>query len=424
MASLPPLKPLLKTFRQPTWLAVFISAGMHGALFAASPSFSSSALTSWSNPGRLNRPHTVPLIELTSEERNRLPNFSDQSLSLFPEFNQEELFNFPTPSPPDIADPLSSAGLPQDWLTPSPFQRQPTQLLPPPSSIPLDPFTGALPPFPFPNQTPNPLTTGNSDVPSNLEELSEETATQSVDQAGEENAEQSTGAIANNPSLSSTGTTGLSKVSLDELERVEDLESWQIARGIRIPGSLNLEPGEPVNGAESEPSNQETQLSFNPPVIESIKKRLDAYTYHSEMTSEAVASEALTAWTAEVQTQSGIEDLQPDLVELSPIENPVRICLPQAPTAAMIGVLINPEGQIVDPPRLLKSTGYGALNNWAAQSLGQSLVAKEPSLENQNLENQDLFQIGYYQAFSFEIPINYDAENCVDRTRLIQSNGE
>lgn len=419
MASLPSLKsltPLLKTFRQPTWLAVFASAGIHGALFATSPSFSSSGLISLANPGEFTWPHTVPLVELTPEEQGRLPTFSDQSLSLFPDLNQDDLFNLPTTSPPSISDPfssdLSSGGLTQDWLAQSPFQRQTTQILPPPSVIPLEiPFTGALPPFPPLDQNPNSLTPDNSSDPSTSELTVGETAP-SVDESPPESPKQATGSTPNNqlqPPLS-VPPRRLTELRPDEINQIElDLESWQVYGRTQV--SLGPGPRESGNGLESESPNEGTQLSFNLPGSESLEARLEAYAYNAALTSEEAVSEALNAWTAEIQTQSEIEDLQPTLVEFPSIENPVRVCLPQVPASAMIGLLINPEGRIVDHPRLLKSTGYGALNNWAAQSLWRFL------------ENQDLSQIDSYQALSYEIPINYDAESCLDRTRLIQSHG-
>ena len=420
MASLPSLKPLLQTFRQPTWLAVFTSAGIHGALFAASPSFSSSTLTSWANPDGWNRLHTVPLVELTPEEQGRLPNFSNQSLSLFPDLNQEHLFNVPprpSPSPPNpLSTDLSTAGLTPDWLSQSPFRRQTTQILPPPSIIPLDinPFTGgALPPFPPSGLYPDPLASGNSNGQSRLESPVEEAA-QSVEEAPPENSEQAAATTTDDLASSPTRATPerISELRSEDLEqRVGDLDSLQIAGRINASSFLNPAPVNPDNAVELKPTDEVTTISLNP-VDESLEERLQAYAHKSEGTSEEAVIEALNAWTADIQDQSEIADLQPTLVELPPVDNPVRVCLPQEPTSAMIGILINPEGQIVDQPRLLKSTGYGALNNWAAQLLGQSLE-----------KNQDLSQAESYQALRFEIPINYDAENCVDRTRLIQPNG-
>ena len=448
MASLPSLEsltPLLKTFRQPTWLAVFTSAAMHGALFATSPGFSSSGLISLANPGDFNRPHTVPLIELTAEEQSRLPSFSSQSLSLFPELNQDELFDLSTTSPSNIADPfssdLSSALLPEDWSRQIPS-------IPPLLPIDPNPNLWGLPRLPSPTPNPNSLPAGNANAPSTSESPPVQT-TQVLE--GESLDTLQTGAISYNPAQSSVTAAELSEVRPDQLGGVEDLRNLQIAG--RTSGLLRLNPVAPGNGPELEPPTRGPKLSFNNPDRESLQARLQAYAYNAEGTGEEAASEAVTVWTAEIQDHSGIEDLQPTLVELSPIENPLRVCLPQAPTSVMIGVLINPEGRIVDPPRLLKSTGYGALNNWAAQSLGQYLEANGQSLESQDIgnqdignqdignqdignqdignqdianpdiENQDLFQDGFYQSFSFEIPIDYDAESCVDRTRLTQADG-
>ena len=420
MASLPSLKPLLQTFRQPTWLAVFTSAGIHGALFAASPSLSSSALTSWTNPAAWNRPHTVPLVELTPEEQGRLPNFSNPSLSPFPDFNQGDVFKLPTTSPPNLSTPfssdLSAGGLPQNWLGQSTLRQPSTQIFPPSSIIPLDinPLTG-LPPIPPHTSYPIPRISTPSNLQSRVGSPRGETppSTPPLAQDNTPPASSSTPSNQAQPTPNTSPERRLTRLNPDDINQIETgLDNWQADERVQV--SLSPDTGALENEPERlQDSGIQTNLSLNAPERESISDRLLGYVYKTELTSQEAATEAISAWTTEVQAQSDIEDLQPQLTELppikTPIENPVRVCLPQASTSAMIGILINPEGQIMGQPKLLKSTGYPVLNEWAAQSLGQSLA-----------ENPELLQIDSYQALQFEVPITYNSESCVDPTQLTQ----
>ena len=421
MASLPSFKPLLQTFRQPSWLAVFTSAAIHGALFAVSPSFSSSALTSWTHPSAWKRPFTVPLVELTPEEQGRLPSFSDQSFSLFPDFNPGDEFKLPTTSPPNLSNTfssdLSTNALPQDWLRQSPVQQPATQIFPPSSIIPLDinPLTG-LPPLPPARSYPNPLTSAPSNLQSTLGRTQTE-ANQSIQQTTPDLIEPPSPSPTSNQGQTAANTPPerrLTRLNPDDINKIEtDLSSWQGDGRVQV--SLSPNTGVPDNEPTIQDSGIQTTLSLNPPERESIKDRLNGYIYKAELTSEESVKQAISDWTADIQTQSEVEDLQPQLTELppikNPIENPVRVCLPQASASAMIGILINPEGEILSQPRLLKSTGYPVLNSWAAQSLGQSLA-----------DNPELLQVDSYQALQFEVPITYADETCVDPTQLTHPN--
>ncbi|MDJ0701669.1 MAG: hypothetical protein QNJ46_00165 [Leptolyngbyaceae cyanobacterium MO_188.B28] len=418
MASLPSLKPLLQTFRQPTWLAVFTSAGIHGVLFAASPSFSSSALTSWTNPGAWNRPHTVPLVELTPEEQGRLPNFSNQSFLLSPDLNQGDALNLPTTTPPNLPNPFSrnlpSNGLPQDWQEPSTF----IQTLPPLSTIPttLPPFGSLTNPTSSPYPNPLPL---RQPIPPTPLQRSIDAPTQSPETASSTNNQPTPPSNPSNqtqPAANVAPARRLPRFEPDNFNnRVTDLDGLQTDSELHI--SVNLDPGAQENEPTQQDAGIQTNLSFNAPERESIRDRLDGYAYKAELTSEEAAKEAIAVWTADVQVESAVEDLQPQLTELpaikNPIENPVRVCLPQASASAMIGILISPDGQIMGQPKLLKSTGYAVLNNWAAQSLGQALA-----------ENPELLPGDSYQALQFEIPIKYGEEICVDPNQLTQTQNQ
>jgi hypothetical protein len=66
---------LASNLKQPQWIAVILSLGFHGALFAAGPSFSSLNMNALGGDLPEAERRQVPLIELTPEEQSRLPIF-------------------------------------------------------------------------------------------------------------------------------------------------------------------------------------------------------------------------------------------------------------------------------------------------------------------------------------------------------------
>lgn len=105
---------------RPEGIAVLLSLVFHGILFAAGPSFSS--LQRSTSRDDLANPlaRKVPVVELTPEEQNRLPNFDGFDYSLAPH-QGNDLQSFPglqdltvAPTAPSKAlDPLDNLGLPK-----------------------------------------------------------------------------------------------------------------------------------------------------------------------------------------------------------------------------------------------------------------------------------------------------------------------
>ncbi|MEL6606013.1 MAG: hypothetical protein AAFP20_22600, partial [Cyanobacteria bacterium J06614_10] len=81
-----------------------------------------------------------------------------------------------------------------------------------------------------------------------------------------------------------------------------------------------------------------------------------------------------------------------------PDRQPLSLCLEQEPHDAEIGVLFDADGDIVDRPTVIRSTGYSALN----EQIQATVAAYEDFPSDRSSK-----------AYNFEIEIEYDDEACV-----------
>ena len=101
-------------------IAVLLSLAFHGVLFAAAPSFSSLQQATAQDDGSNPLARQVPMVELSPEEQNRLPDFNSFAYSLLPH-QENPLKPFPglsdlPPTSPSSGKSLNSLALPKDPL--------------------------------------------------------------------------------------------------------------------------------------------------------------------------------------------------------------------------------------------------------------------------------------------------------------------
>lgn len=103
--------------------------------------------------------------------------------------------------------------------------------------------------------------------------------------------------------------------------------------------------------------------------------------------------------------------VQVDGHEIGLHERTISLCLSEEPHDAEVGVVINAQGEVVDEPMIIRSTGYEALNN--------EIKAKVDAFEDfprdgeaSPTENRTL------KAYRFEVEVDYDAESCVSLADL------
>lgn len=360
----PRLNQLLKTARQPQWIAAFLSVGFHVVLFAAGPSFSGLSAAALGGSDPEGEARQVPLLELTPEEQSRLPDFSTPAYSLFPEGN-DDLFSLFPPSgdslPFDSDLPFdSSLSVPTPRLPSSSF---PTGISPylgssrPP--IVISPRRSTLPPIPRSSGLSGPPTAADSDA-----ETETPTAAAPGRPAGE---------------------------AADLMPEGNGSEN----------GSVNGANGESAPLAEAPTPGQASDL-------------LARLEYDDAQTSVDEVDIAKAAW-----RQSLRENLGDDIAEVEepivlPVTTPGRICMSPEPTNGLLGLVAVPNEAgdgLTLVTSVLKSTGYTLLNQRAEQALRG--LEQQTDEEGGALEPNTLYQV--------VLDVDYDSETCVSREALLQS---
>ncbi|MBD2258471.1 hypothetical protein [Pseudanabaena sp. FACHB-2040] len=363
----------LAVLRQPAALAAVLSVGVHGVLFGAAPRFSSLGMAALGGTEELSEQRNVPLIELTPDEQNRLPDFSSSAYSLFPGSGSPDSFELlPVPrsttpispiSPPPTGDNSFSA------LPPNPFAIGMSPYIPP-----SRPSITSLPPVvrqPSPSR-PTPAPGVAQPKPSGATpDTAPSTPTDST------------------PTAQSPGRNTPTEPGAEALLPPPESN-----------GSANS-PTEPLIAAGPEGSGQGT------PDRRDLSDQLQALAYNATGTTSEEAAAARQAWIASAQTQSAVPDL--DMTGSSEVEITYegRVCLSPEPVDGLIGVLVQPDGTLGDDPALLKSTGYRFLNEQAASAIAAS----------------DFPESAAPVAYEITVKVNYDSESCIDREQILKSRG-
>ncbi len=324
--------------RQPQWVAALVSVGFHGALFAVGPSFSTLQGMAQEAPGfgeDLER--RVPMIELTPEEQNRLPDFDSPAYSLLPEgFLPGDSDNLANLFPP-AGDRLGSSSFNPFPGGLSSVPRLPTSQSPLGAPITVSPFSSRLGrnsiviPPPAGGRR-NPPVPGNPDrTPAEQEE--------------------------SNTNASTPTTTAPS----------------------REPSAQDLRPREGDVATEDTPDspNDRDQAENVPPEVERSQDLIARVEYSSDLTTADEAERALASWTSTVAEQLGEDPVLAEDTFAMEVPYDLRICLTPEPGDGLLGFVLLPGEEpdtVTISTTVLKSTGYSFLNQSAAQSL-QALAA-------------------------------------------------
>jgi hypothetical protein len=347
---------------RPESIAVLLSLVFHGVLFAAGPSFSSlqkSVLTDdLGNP--LAR--KVPVVELTPEEQNRLPDFDGFAYSLDP--NQaDQLQSFPglkdftvTPTPPSKPlDPLSNLGFSQGGLGSSSL-----------GISPLPPNLGRSLFLPAPPLLPR-------------------------------------------RSYQSNGPTDTDRAIAAELAR-------RSQQNRPTPTPMPSSPSPTNQAANPSMGNNpaDTQPGGTNPLADRYRDLQARLRHSDEQTTDAEVSTASQDWLQSVQETLGETPLAtaPDPLTVE-VPYDLRICLTPPPAPGLVGLVRLPgeDSDTLDiSTTLLKSTGYPFLNETALEAVKTQANAVDPPLSVGTL----------YQVV---VNVNYDSKTCVSAETLLKSGG-
>jgi hypothetical protein len=411
-------RPSLSWLKNSSGIAIVASLAAHGLFFAFGPVFSKVSFAAFTNPelGDLTEERTVPLVQLSPAEQNRLPNFSAARFPLspngqLPPLNPPGLSSLPPTSgsrfpSPQGQLPGGSRGLPNSRLggrygsgSPSfgspglPTYRIPapsgrTRVVRPPApnspdlvgraGTPPSPGANGLPNLPGPNSADG--NRPNGDGSGNALDLDSLRNPQPGNNTGNNT----------NDSAPNTG-------------QASDLEPNSTAGN--TPDTSTPDATPPDTSTEDSPST-DTEVAANPdPNAEqqsAINRLIAQYRFDPADTSEGDAASNRSSWLAEAQTKVGEATLQQADVTI-PMDANIRLCVDNPPVDAAIGVLVGPDGKRIGDPVLLRSTGYERLNQAALQSIGgQSFEASDAPT-----------------AYAINIDVSYDRENCANASEII-----
>ena len=370
-------RPIAKAVRviNPTGVAVLLSVGAHAALLAFGPhtDVSFAALSPAAQEADAEEA-IVPLVQLSSGERDRLPSFAQ-----------------PRREPP-VATGLRSFSLPPGLpFSPdaSTFARRPVpaNTLPSPTKTKtrnLGPLGGILPsgitaPLPFrfnipTTQAPQRSSSSQQSVaalptpPPRLPSPADNgvrLSTEGLEEASPNNL----------PNLT-PGTANSSPRTL--VDALRDTEAASIAAN---PGTASNQPAAPAPSGEvapnqtgqpsSPPPNAPPNTPAQPPVIATAPAQgepsqlIEGNEYDKRYVTEAEAEENTKRWLS--QTAEGREKVAQATAEIT-VPSGFKSCREQPPVDGRIGVIANPDGTH-ESATVLKSTGYDILNRLALSKL-------------------------------------------------------
>lgn len=362
----PRLNQLLKTARQPQWIAAFLSVGFHVVLFAAGPSFSSLSAAALRGSDPEGEDRQVPLLELTAEEQSRLPDFSTPAYSPFPEGNDDLFSLFPPPGeslPFDSDLPLASD---------SPFG---SPLSIPAPRLPSNPFPTGISPYLGSTRSPIFVSPRRSTLP---------------------------------PIPRSSGTNGPATAADPDSET-----ETPTAAAPNGPAGEAADPMPEGNDSDSD-ANGETAPLTETPAPEQASDLLARLEYDDAQTSADEVEVAKAAWRQSLREELGDDIVEVDEPIVLPITTPGRVCMAPEPTDGLLGLvaLPNEDGDgLTLVTSVLKSTGYTLLNQRAAQALRG--LEQQTDEAGSALEPNTLYQV--------VLDVDYDSQTCVSREALLQS---
>lgn len=120
----------------------------------------------------------------------------------------------------------------------------------------------------------------------------------------------------------------------------------------------------------------------------------DDLTYDSRLTADEAVAEKVASWTEAVVAAKGTLPL----VEIQvPIKAALKACRTNPPIDGLIGVIVNPGGEI-ETTDILRSTGYETLNLRAQKAI----------------KNYDFSNVDKTTDYRVTVKVNYDEDGCVD----------
>ena len=440
------IKILPETLRSSTGKAALASLGIHGLLGVVLP-----VLPFDSKPVESQLQRTVGLIELTPAEQSRLPQVSSSQVTIPPVATLPSgLPPLPPASslPPDVLPPLPPASsLPPGVLPPLP---PPPVLNLPPSGVPPVynyPLRASLPqtiqvPLSAPNQN-NRLFTPRLDLsklpaPAPSQTYSQQLPPPPFAPPANRNLPSTSGL---KPEPFSSPDTGLNPTPQQNNQLNTNQSTANQLQNQRVATNLQTKPLTAATRPEKIPESTKRQLlALQEKLRESARNRSglsttaaqrkarlaellarqtsqqipdteqrllalqaqlrqNANRSRASFTSPATA-EKLTQLRTWSERQDKLRESYPNVLKNAPIYKTIKTCQQGLEGIAVLGVVVNSEGNIVSGPDLLDKKGAESIEQTAKNYVREYGFPKTVTLTNQE----------------FNLRFKYDTSNCFERT--------
>lgn len=374
---------LPELLRQPTSIATIASLAFHGLLGVALP------VTPSSGPEAI--PEAVDLVELSSAEQSRLPSIANSPLLLPP----NEAANLFSSLPSDLNDPLAKAPSVTSTLDLPPVPAAPRFEIVPPPDLKNWPylqkpannqavFNLPLADIPTPVLTP-PSKQDLAALPPEIF-LPPPVKSPTFDQLPQLQAATPLQPVPLEPPVQASPSPQPQESPAQQPERSpEELAQEQRLREEQQQRQAEDLGGEIALGTPLPQTSPEASPEAAPPVDERVAQAYarqqeirEQIAYNAAGTTPEDATANLQTWLEQIQKSSGQDDLTWEMQAPEVAATyPKLACLNRLEGTATIGVLVDPEGQVVGEPQLIQSAGYPVLNQAAVAAVaGQTFEAK------------------------------------------------
>lgn len=393
----------------PTGIGVLLSVGAHAGLVIASIQNSDGQLFDAFNQAaeaEAAEEKVVPIVQLTPQERDRLPAFAQ-----------------PRPDPLSTAS-LGSLALPPGLRTPTaaipkrtfpiPANRMPSATARP--AVPQSSLIDLSQLFKDRKITAPPRVPAPTNVPSAQRRTPDITYIEppaSVPPVNANGTAGTNGSISGNGSPGQTDASGLPLLpsgsgTADILAGLNGFEGGQPVSPEPVPSGNGTGNGsQPSSGNSPQPGGVQIQVENAPnaptqrvptlalnPADGDITELQEDLAYNSILTSEAAVAEKAEVWSENVVAEKGI--LATGTAETQ-INAAFKACRSNPPLDAIIGVVVNPD-RTLENLDVLQSTGYETLNLRAQESV----------------KNHDFGDLSEPTVYKVNVVVNYDESGCVD----------
>ena len=215
------------------------------------------------------------------------------------------------------------------------------------------------------------------------------------------------------PELPPTADPNLPKLPADNLQNAE--ENALVPRAAENSEQPTL--GDLIASAKAD---------LPPSLRQMVARVAAALTYREAETSDAIAQQKRADWEAKIRTQANVEAVEniapTQIVGLTPISYPIQTaedaevlsysaCLEKAPHNAEVGMLFDSQGDVAAEPELIRSTGYGALN--------EEILATFSDIDSfSSLDEALTLESRRSKAYLFEVAVDYQTDTCVSLEKL------